>query len=137
MNDWDMHKQGPSQKVDEYIREQDFNRRLIALGHDFGEDHRKMRLLHGLNLKFFVDAKLYRRDCTMTFDQICDDLRSVSKEYEESVDPKVKYSKQKQPSHQRASNNKPWQPTAKHCNNCNKDGHFICDCPHKSVREDP
>ena len=76
MNDWNAHKQGSTQKVDEYIRDQkDFHRRLIALGHNFGDEHRKMRLLYGLNQKFAVDAKLYRRDRTMTFYQICDDLR--------------------------------------------------------------
>ena len=92
-----------------------------------------MRLLHGLHPKFAVDAKIYRRDRTMSFDQICDDLRIVAKEYEVSVEPKVNYSRQKKPAYNRAPNSRPWQQPEKHCNNCNKDDHYIRDCPHKSV----
>ena len=133
---WNAHSQGVTQLVDDYISEECvFYEQLLALGHDFGAEHRRSRLLMGLNSQFQPEARVYRRDSTTSFHKICNDLRIVELSYVRSVSvpPRNNFIEGNGSSRDRAPRDKTW---SEKCTTCGKPGHVWKRCPHATKGAD-
>ena len=129
---WNSHRQGDSQPIDEFVTQQcDFYEQLLALGHNFGDAHRRARLLMGLNAHFQPEARVYRRDSTMSFYQICNDLRIVEISYvrTRSVPPRNNFVGGKSSFPERPPMEYSGRRESSHCSTCGQKGHHWKACP--------